>query len=100
MWEVEKTYLKYQKITVEIPKIAQQVSLLQNSNQVHPSGIASVVLERACEVYQNPGTYLAYQGDEKYLTCSWNGTDNVNTFTWTLNGNIINPNISLTRSVL
>ncbi|KAL5251203.1 hypothetical protein ACHWQZ_G016793 [Mnemiopsis leidyi] len=60
-------------------------------------GIASVVLERACEVYQNPGTYLAYQGDEKYLTCSWNGTDNVNTFTWTLNGNIINPNISLTR---
>ena len=66
-------------------------------NKLSSAGIASVVLERACEVYQNPGTYLAYQGDEKYLTCSWNGTDNVNTFQWTLNGNLINPNISFTQ---
>ncbi|XP_063687363.1 fibroblast growth factor receptor 2-like isoform X3 [Bolinopsis microptera] len=62
-------------------------------------GIASVVLERACEVYQNPGTYLAYQGDEQqYLTCAWNGTDNVDSFTWTLNGLIIDPIVKLNEA--
>jgi len=49
-------------------------------------------------VYRNPGTYLAYQGDEKYLTCAWNGTEDVQSFTWTLNGNVINPTVFKTKS--
>lgn len=63
------------------------VILVQLANS-QEEGVASVVLERACEVYRKPGTYLAYQGDRSFLTCSWNGTDDVESYAWTLNGNL------------